>query len=224
MPLFYGEHLMSQNEMNHYEILLASRSPRRQALLQQLQINYRAVDVEVDERVKGCIMPEFYVKSMAEAKAMAALAEYRDQISSRRLLLTADTVISYAGKIIGKPESEAHFLEIMRRLSNKTHTVFTAITLVGLDDKPGSLATAKEKFVTMLSESSVTFSILPEDFIYHYWQSGEPQDKAGGYAIQGMMAGYIESIEGSYSGIMGLPLFELRKALEEFGYYLMERE
>lgn len=213
-----GSYLMSQ-----YEILLASRSPRRQELLQQLQIQYQTVDVEVDERVKGAIMPEFYVKSMAEAKALAALSKYRDQINHQRLLLTADTAISYGGKIIGKPESEAHFFDIMRTLSNKHHTVFTAITLVGAGckiDAEGSRT--QEKFVTMLSESRVKFSILPEDFIHHYWQSGEPQDKAGGYAIQGVMAGYIESIEGSYSGIMGLPLFELRKALEEFGCYLMD--
>ena len=209
--------------MSHYQILLASRSPRRQELLKQLNIDYQILDIEIDERIKGGVMPEIYVKNMAEAKAMAALKQYREKISNKRLLLTADTAISYAGKIIGKPESEAQFLEIMRMLSNKTHTVFTAITLVGLHEKEGADSIlSKEKFVTMLSESAVTFSILPEDFIYHYWQSGEPKDKAGGYAIQGMMAGYIESIKGSYSGIMGLPLFELRKALEEFGYYLME--
>jgi len=200
--------------MSQLEILLASRSPRRRELLEQLAIDYETVDVEIDESVKSPIMPEVYVKEMAEKKAIKALSDFDHLITDQRLLLTADTTLSYAGKIIGKPQNEAHFIEIMRTLSNKTHTVFSALTLVGKQN-------GKARFVTMLSESEVTFSVLPETFIQNYWASGEPCDKAGGYAIQGMMAGYIQSISGSYSGIMGLPLFELRKALEEFDYFLM---
>lgn len=200
--------------MSQLKILLASRSPRRRELLEQLGIHYDTVDVEIDESVKSPIMPELYVKEMAEKKAMKALSDFEHLITDQQLLLTADTTLSYAGNIIGKPENEAHFREIMRMLSNKTHTVFSALTLVGKQN-------GKPRFVTMLSESAVTFSILPETFIQNYWESGEPCDKAGGYAIQGMMAGYIQSINGSYSGIMGLPLFELRKALEEFNFFLM---
>lgn len=200
--------------MSQLKILLASRSPRRRELLEQLAIDYETVDVEIDESVKSPIIPEVYVKEMAEKKAIKALSDFDHLITDQRLLLTADTTLSYAGKIIGKPENEAHFIEIMRTLSNKTHTVFSALTLVGKQN-------GKARFVTMLSESEVTFSVLPETFIQNYWASGEPCDKAGGYAIQGMMAGYIQSISGSYSGIMGLPLFELRKALEEFDYFLM---
>ncbi len=200
--------------MSQLKILLASRSPRRRELLEQLAIDYETVDVEIDESVKSPIMPEVYVKEMAEKKAIKALSDFDHLITDQRLLLTADTTLSYTGKIIGKPQNEAHFIEIMRTLSNKTHTVFSALTLVGKQN-------GKARFVTMLSESEVTFSVLPETFIQNYWASGEPCDKAGGYAIQGMMAGYIQSISGSYSGIMGLPLFELRKALEEFDYFLM---
>lgn len=200
--------------MSHLKILLASRSPRRRELLEQLAIDYETVDVEIDETVRSPIMPEVYVKEMSEQKAVKALTEFGHLLTQRRLLLTADTTLSYAGKIIGKPENKAHFFDIMRTLSNKTHTVFSALTLVGQHN-------GKERFVTMLSESQVTFSVLPEAFIHNYWHSGEPCDKAGGYAIQGMMAGYIQAISGSYSGIMGLPLFELRKALEEFDYFLM---
>ncbi len=200
--------------MSQLKILLASRSPRRKELLEQLSIAYDTVDVEIDEAVKAPIMPEVYVKQMAEGKAMQALVDYGHLVTDKTLLLTADTTLSFDGKIIGKPENRAHFIETMRALSNKRHTVFSALTLVGKIE-------GKEKFVTMLSESTVEFSVLPEEFIERYWLSGEPADKAGGYAIQGMMAGYIRSISGSYSGIMGLPLFELRKALEEFDYYLM---
>lgn len=200
--------------MSHLKILLASRSPRRRELLEQLAIDYESVDVEIDESVKTSMLPELYVKKMSEQKAIKALSEFGHLLTDKRLLLTADTTLSYAGNIIGKPENQAHFFDIMRALSNKTHTVFSALTLVGMQN-------GKERFVTMLSESEVTFSILPEAFIQNYWASGEPCDKAGGYAIQGMMAGYIQSISGSYSGIMGLPLFELRKALEEFDYFIM---
>ncbi|MHC5225823.1 Maf family protein [Ignatzschineria sp. LJL83] len=200
--------------MSHFKVLLASRSPRRRELLEQLAIDYETVDVEIDESIKAPIMPEFYVKQMAEQKAIKALKDFGALVTDRQLLLTADTTLSIGGRIIGKPKDEADFIQIMHSLSNKTHTVFTALTLVGKQD-------GKDRFVTMLSESEVTFSILPEDFIKNYWASGEPCDKAGGYAVQGMMAGYIQSIKGSYSGIMGLPLFELRKALEEFDYFLM---
>lgn len=213
--------------MDPLKILLASRSPRRKELLEQLSIPYEAVDVEIDESVKPFIMPEVYVKSMAEQKAIQALKAHGHRLLDKTLLLSADTTLSLNGEIIGKPDNRDHFYEIMRKLSNKTHTVFSALTLVGQEvvqkeDTAGIIVSStKEKFVTMLSESAVTFSILPDDFIERYWQSGEPADKAGGYAIQGMMAGYIQSIQGSYSGIMGLPLFELRKALEAFDYYLM---
>lgn len=213
--------------MSPLKILLASRSPRRKELLEQLAIAYETVDVEIDESVKPFIMPEVYVKNMAEQKAIQALKTQGHRLSTHTLLLSADTTLSLNGEIIGKPENRDHFYEIMRKLSNKTHTVFSALTLVGQEvvqkeDAEGIMvASTKERFVTMLSESAVTFSILPDDFIERYWQSGEPADKAGGYAIQGMMAGYIQSIQGSYSGIMGLPLFELRKALEVFDYYLM---
>lgn len=213
--------------MDQLNILLASRSPRRKELLEQLMIPYEVVDVDIDESVQPFIMPEVYVKSMAEQKALKAIESYGHRLSNKTLLLAADTTLSLNGEIIGKPESRDHFYEIMRKLSNKTHIVFSALTLVGheviqKEDEMGIVTySTKEKFVTMLSESAVTFSFLPDDFIERYWQSQEPIDKAGGYAIQGMMAGYIESIKGSYSGIMGLPLFELRKALEAFDYYLM---
>lgn len=213
--------------MDQLKILLASRSPRRKELLEQLEIPYEGVDVEIDESVQPFIMPEAYVKSMAEQKAIKALETYGARVSEKTLLLAADTTLSLKGEIIGKPENRAHFYDIMRKLSNKTHIVFSALTLVGheivekKDDTGIITRSTKEKFVTMLSESAVTFSFIPDDFIERYWNSGEPADKAGGYAIQGMMAGYIQSIQGSYSGIMGLPLFELRKALEAFDYYLM---
>ncbi len=199
--------------MDNLKILLASKSPRRRELLEQLGLNYKTLTIEVDETVHLPILPENYVKKMAEEKAFKALSQCDIEKSEGQILLSADTALSYHGKILGKPRDRADFNEMMHLLSNRTHTVFSAITLVGL-------SAGRLKFVSMLNESRVSFSILPQNFIDHYWESGEPCDKAGGYAIQGKMAGFIRNIEGSYSGVMGLPLFELREALEEFGYYL----
>lgn len=196
------------------EILLASRSPRRQELLQQIGLQYSVCHVETDESSAGYMMPELYVKEMAEQKALAALTERREDLEAGKLLLTADTALSFQGEIIGKPTDYSDFHRMMRKLSNRTHSVLSALTLVKISE-------GKPRFITKLNESEVEFSILSERFIEAYWRSGEPQDKAGGYAIQGFMAGFVRSISGSYSGIMGLPLFELREALEEHGYFLL---
>ncbi len=199
--------------MQSVEILLASRSPRRRELLTQLGLNYRIIDVEVDELMPLPILPEVYVKKISERKAFAALEKCEDTISDHQILLTADTTLGLEGEVIGKPKDLKDYREMMKKLSNRSHQVFTALTLIGKID-------GENKFVTMLSETTVHLSVLPEQFILEYWQSGEPIDKAGGYAIQGKMAGYIQSIEGSYSGVMGLPLFELREALEVFNHYI----
>ncbi|WP_026878471.1 Maf family protein [Ignatzschineria larvae DSM 13226] len=199
--------------MQNLKILLASRSPRRRELLTQLGLNYQVIDVEVDESIVQPILPEVYAKEISEKKALMALANGEICVSERDILLTADTTLSVDGDIIGKPKDLQDYLHMMKKLSNRTHQVFTALTLVGMID-------GEEKFVTMLSETTVQFSLLPEQFVLEYWQSGEPADKAGGYAIQGKMAGYIQSIKGSYSGVMGLPLFELREALEAFDHYI----
>ncbi len=199
--------------MGNLKILLASRSPRRRELLAQLGLNYCVIDVEVDESIVLPILPEVYAKEISEKKALMALSSGQVTVSESDILLTADTTLSVDGEIIGKPKDFQDYWQMMKKLSNRTHQVFTALTLVGKHN-------GEEKFVTMLSETAVQFSLLPEQFVLEYWQSGEPSDKAGGYAIQGKMAGYIQSIEGSYSGVMGLPLFELRESLEVFNHYI----
>lgn len=187
-------------------ILLASKSPRRQELLKQIGIDYEVINTDIDEAVLPNEMPMHYVIRIAREKALAAQSILGQSVHP---ILTADTTVTINGQLLGKPNDRDDFQQMMTLLSGNTHHVLTAIALH-----------FQGMTLTKLSTSSVTFAKLPLSFIDHCWQTGEPCDKAGGYAIQGLMAQYIQRIDGSYSGIMGLPLFELTEALHEIGYNL----
>lgn len=195
-------------------IYLASRSPRRRELLQQAGIAFEPLllredlrrGADVDEALVPGEPPESYVSRIARAKAEAGWR----RIASRRLLphpvLAADTTIVLDGEIIGKPADARCAHELLRRLSGRTHQVLTAV------------AVARETRVeTALSISAVEFRELADGEIRRYVASGEPLDKAGAYAIQGRAAVFVRAISGSYSGIMGLPLFETAELLARFG-------
>lgn len=185
-------------------ILLASKSPRRQELLKQIGINFKVIDIDIDESVISAETPLAYVERMAQQKALAA----RQLLKNVNLpILTADTIVTKHDKILGKPQNYEDFYRMMRVLSGTTHQVFSSIAIQ-----------YNEKTIVKTCISHVTFTHLSDHFIANYWETQEPQDKAGGYAIQGLMARYIQKIEGSYSGIMGLPLFELNEALNEIEY------
>ncbi|GAA5097951.1 Maf family protein [Wohlfahrtiimonas larvae] len=185
-------------------ILLASKSPRRQELLRQIGIDYQVINTDIDESVLPNENPHDYVARMAHSKAIAAKLLLGN---AQHPILTADTSVIKNDVILGKPEDYTDFCKMMAMLSGSTHQVLSAIAIQYLD-----------QVIVKTSVSSVTFSQLPKTFIEAYWATHEPCDKAGGYAIQGLMARYIQKIEGSYSGIMGLPLFELSEALHEIGY------
>lgn len=185
-------------------ILLASQSPRRQELLKQIGVTFALINVSIDETSFPHEDPVTYVERMAYQKAIAAKMQYP---SSHPIILTADTTVEKNLHILGKPQDYADFSGMMRLLSGTTHRVLSSIALQ-----------AHDQIILKTCESFVTFAELPSSFIAAYWQTKEPCDKAGGYAVQGLMAQYIKKIEGSYSGIMGLPLFELSQALREIGY------
>ncbi len=201
--------------MTHHDnrIYLASRSPRRRELLRQIGIAFEALllreDVrrgaDVDEAPAPGESPQDYVIRVARDKAEAGWR----RIASRRLLprpvLAADTTVVVDGGIIGKPADARHAQQMLRRLSGRTHRVMTAV------------AVAREARVeTALSISAVEFRELADGDIRRYVASGEPLDKAGAYAIQGRAAVFVRAISGSYSGIMGLPLFETAELLGRF--------
>ena len=181
--------------MGEPRILLASASPRRAELLRQVGIAHAVRPVDVDESVREGEAPAAYVLRLAEAKAAALWRQLAPD--ERRPVLAADTTVALEGEIFGKPGTLAEARAMLGRLSGRTHAVHTAIALLHAQ---GSAA--------RVSSSTVTFRELTPAEIDWYWHTGEPADKAGGYAVQGRAAAFISHIAGSYSGIMGLPLFE----------------
>jgi len=176
-------------------ILLASASPRRSELLRQVGIAHEVRPVDVDESVRPDEAPSAYVLRLAEAKA-AALWQQLDA-GERRPVLAADTTVALEGEIFGKPADAAEARAMLGRLSGRTHEVHTAVAV-----RHAGGAAAR------VSSSSVSLRELSSAEIEWYWNTGEPADKAGGYAVQGRAAVFIRHIAGSYSGIMGLPLYE----------------
>lgn len=185
------------------DIYLASQSPRRRMLLEQLGARFRLVDQNVEEILRDGESPEVFVLRLALDKARAGL---RNLEAGVRPVLGADTVVVLDDEVLGKPADETAALAMLERLSGNTHRVLTGVALV--DD---------EHEATRLSVSTVTFRPLSEAERHAYWASGEPHDKAGGYAIQGRGAVFVQQLDGSYSGVMGLPLFEIGDLLTEFG-------
>jgi septum formation protein len=187
-------------------IYLASASPRRQELLRQAGIAFEALPSGVGEVREPHERPEDYVLRVALDKARAVAARVQREGRAPRPVLGADTEVVLGDEVFGKPRDRERGLAMLRRLAGCTHEVLTGLALVG----PGGERTA-------LSRSRVTFGPMTEAEILGYWDSGEPADKAGAYAVQGRAALYIARIEGSYSGIMGLPLHELGLLLDLSG-------
>jgi septum formation protein len=181
-------------------VLLASASPRRRELLTQIGVEHEVVHVDVPEVALPGEAPEVFALRLALAKARAGRAAAG---SDGRPVLGADTVVVAHGEILGKPRDRADFVRMMGLLSGHIHQVMTAVALVDADGSEAS----------RLSVSHVTFRSLSESETAAYWASGEPADKAGGYAIQGRAAIFIARVDGSYSGVMGLPLFETAELL-----------
>lgn len=197
-------------------IYLASKSPRRRDLLRQIGVNFdvitfragaRGSDADVDETPIAGEAVDHYVERLALAKAEAGVRRVQWRRLLARPVLAADTTLELDGEIIGKPRDAADAHAILGRLSGRQHRVLTAVAI-----------SDGERTRSRLSVSEVSFRTLSEHDIRRYVATGEPMDKAGAYGIQGHAAVFIEEIRGSYSGIMGLPLFETAALLEVFGY------
>ena len=184
-------------------IYLASASPRRQELLTQLGVRYEVLRVAVDESPLPAEGAEDLVCRLATAKAQAGLAV---RPSRPAPVLAADTAVALGADLFGKPVDEADAARMLGRLAGRTHVVWTAVAVAD-----------GERERVELSRSEVTFRNLTPEEIAAYWATGEPADKAGAYAIQGRGARFIADLRGSYSGVMGLPLFETARLLTLFG-------
>jgi septum formation protein len=183
-------------------LCLASASPRRRELLAQIGVAHTTAAANIDESVLAGEAAVDYVVRMARAKTRAVRGH-----AGALPVLGADTIVVLDGVICGKPASAADGLAMLRRLSGRTHTVLTAVALAAGEAAP----------LSRLSASEVTFRSLSHAECLAYWECGEPRDKAGGYAVQGRAAIFIERLSGSYSGVMGLPLFETAELLRAAG-------
>lgn len=184
-------------------IFLASQSPRRQELLAQLQVTFDVIDVNVHEQRQQGEAPWDYVNRVAREKAGAGLL----QLSGRpgALAMGADTDVVLDDAVLGKPENAEQAFAMLRALSGRSHDVITAVWLMSAGQEAHRVVSSK-----------VRFAELSDDEINAYIASGEPFGKAGAYAVQGRGAAFIESIQGSYSGVMGLPLHETYRLLQQF--------
>ena len=188
-------------------VYLASASPRRRELLTQLGVEYDVLRVTVDETPGAGEAPSDLVCRLAVAKAEAGLAVRPARIAP---VVGADTVVALREELFGKPADQADATRMLARLSGRTHTVWTAVAV-----------TDGQRERVELSRSSVSLRALTPDEIAAYWRTGEPADKAGAYGIQGCGAQFIADLSGSYSGVMGLPLFETARMLSLFGCVLL---
>ena len=179
-------------------IYLASQSPRRKQLLQQLDVEFEILTAMVDEQWDGMEQPETYVRRLALEKARKG----HEQISTNGAVLAADTIVVLNGTIFGKPVDKAAALSMLNHLSNQVHTVYTAVAL------------AHDKELVKLSTNYIRFKELSKNDCQRYVDTGEPMDKAGAYAVQGGAAAFITRLKGSFSGVMGLPLNETRQLLQ----------
>ena len=187
-------------------VYLASGSPRRRELLQQIGVPFRVVGAAVDEAVWSGEVPAAYVARLAAAKAELGWERNRDAIDGP--VLAADTSVVLDAKILGKPADREEAEAMLRQLSGRTHEVLTAVALRTVDG-----------LRSRISRSEVTFRRIAAAEARAYWDTGEPCDKAGAYAIQGRAAVFIAELRGSYSGVMGLPLFETAELLSEAGLW-----
>lgn len=189
-------------------IYLASQSPRRHELLDQIGVPHETLDAPVDETLHADESPEDYVQRLALSKARAGHA-----LQNQHPVLGADTVVVVDDRILGKPHNRAEGIAMLSALSGREHRVLTGVALID-----GQVEHYR------LSDSRVSFRTLLDSEMAAYWDSGEPLDKAGGYAVQGLGALFINHLSGSYSGIMGLPLFETAELLNQAGLNLLGNE
>ncbi len=185
------------------KLYLASASPRRRELLLQLGVIHQQFGMDLDETRLSGEQPAAYVARLAKAKAEAGWRSLGTL--PPRPVLGADTAVVVGDAILGKPRDRDHGLAMLAQLSGRWHSVLSAVALV-----------EEERRGLRVQESRVRFRRLDDAERIAYWDSGEPLDKAGGYAIQGRAAAFVAELQGSYSGVMGLPLYETAELLREF--------
>ena len=201
MTNYETDHTLNQNGPTSPRLVLASASPRRADLLRQIGVAFDVLSADIDESARDLEQPRAYVERMAREKA-AAIAARLDAA----VVLAADTSVVVDTQVLGKPADAQHAARMLHALSGREHEVITAVAIC--------TAHARREIVT---RTRVAMREIADHEIQAYWQSGEPTDKAGGYAIQGLGAVFVRSIHGSYTGVVGLPLCETAELLQQSG-------
>jgi septum formation protein len=186
-------------------LVLASASPRRAELLHSAGFDFEVYPVEVDERLRPEERPDHAAARLAETKAQAAAAHHADA-----LVLGADTIVVIDGEPLGKPADERDAKRMLRRLSGRAHDVLTGVSI-------GSAG----RYLTHVETTRVTMSELTEEEINWYVATGEPRDKAGAYAVQGLASRFVSRIDGSYSNVVGLPVSLVYTLFRQLGYVIL---
>jgi len=189
------------------KLILASQSPRRQALLTQLGYQFSIQVSDIDESVEKSETAFDYVLRLAKKKAQHILSVLPEDEAENSFVLGSDTSVVFNGQILGKPETEKDCIKTLSLLSNNKHQLQTAIALASKAGVQGQVIT-----------TDVEFKALSKAEMHAYWLTGEPQDKAGSYGIQGIAGQFVKTINGSYSAVVGLPLYETAKLLTNAGF------
>ena len=180
-------------QFSHLNIVLASTSPRRKELLEQIGVQFATAAIDIDESIVEGEIPSDYVVRLAREKALAAVSHF----SQQTVIVAADTTVTIDGHILGKPANRDDAFAMWDLLSGRTHQVMTGVAVAYLG-----------QVQTVIVQTDVEFLSLTREQMQNYWDSGEPIGKAGGYAIQGLGALFVPRIQGSYSNVVGLPLVE----------------
>lgn len=196
-------------------LVLASASPRRKELLNLLVKSFDILPADIDETPKSNEQAEDYVLRMAVEKAKASAIKYQSlsAFNDQAIFISSDTSVVVDGVILGKPVDLEDSKRMLRLLSGRAHQVLTSLCVYHLKH---------QHFLTDCVATDVTFRSISDLEIEQYWRSGEPKDKAGSYAVQGLGSVFVASLSGSYSAVVGLPLFETAQLLNQFGIHSLE--
>lgn len=194
-----------------YSIYLASRSPRRAELLQQIGVSFTVLPADIDESELAGEAAADYVMRLARTKAQACVTMLAHQELPMRPVLAADTTVSVDGRILGKPRNAEEARDMLQQMSGRLHEVLTGLAVA-----------VPQGVEALLSVTQVEMGLLSSEEIEAYIRSGEPFDKAGAYGIQGLAGTFIRRIEGSYSGVMGLPVYETAQLLKGAGIPVLQ--
>ena len=207
-----------KKKSNNFDIYLASSSPRRSEILKNLKVNFEILKCDFDESNFTDESPEDFVIKNTHQKCVAAHAIRQKKKLSNKPILTADTIVAMDDKIFGKPQNKDHAIAMLLEFSGRRHSVMTCVCL----GETESQSNAEVKMMFDLVKTEIQFANLTANQCAKYWETNEPIDKAGAYGIQGYGGLFVESLEGSYSNVVGLPVVETCKIFKEknIGYWL----